>query len=326
MNAGSGKVMGPGEWALLVSLSAIWGWSFFLAKIALAELSPTAIVLGRVTIAAVALDVLVWAGGWRMPGSLRVWVAFFVMGALNNLIPFSLLFWSQTRIASGLVAILNATTPLFTVVLAHVLTRDERLTPNRLVGVLAGLAGVAVMIGGDALWGLAHHVVAQVAVLGAALSYAFAGLYGRRFREQPPLVTAAAQATASTAMLLPIFTLVDRPAVWLRLSGGTWVALAVLALVGTALAYVIYFRLLASAGATNLLLVTFLVPVSALILGTTFLGERFSLRHFGGMALIAVGLAAIDGRPVRWLTVWRSSTAVAAPVGTEYSPQPREDR
>jgi drug/metabolite transporter (DMT)-like permease len=241
----------------------------------------------------------VLARGLRMPTTPRIWLAFLAMGALNNLIPFSLIVWGQTRIPSGLASILNATTPLWTVVVAHLLTRDERLTWSRLGGVLLGLAGVVVMIGPAALLGLSLDVLAELAVLGAALSYAFAGVFGRRFRDLPPLVTATGQVTATTVMALPIALALDRP--WTGAAPGavTWAALAGLALLSTALAYVIYFRILAASGATNLLLVTFLIPVSALVLGTTVLGERLEPRQLAGMALIGAGLAAIDGRLLR---------------------------
>jgi drug/metabolite transporter (DMT)-like permease len=293
--------MGPAEWALLVTLAVLWGGSFFFGKVALADLAPFTVVFGRVSVAAVALNLIVAATGNRVPASARVWGTFAVMGLVNNLIPFSLIFWGQTHIASGLASILNSTTPLFTVVLAHVLTRDERLTANRLGGVLAGLAGVVVMIGPDVLGGLRANVLAQGAVLCAALSYALAGIYGRRFRSVPPLVTAAGQVTATSVMMLPVMLLADHP--WsLPLPGArAWAAVAALALLCTALAYVIYSRILAVAGATNLLLVTFLIPVSALLLGGSILGERLEPRHFGGMGLIALGLAAIDGRPLRWV-------------------------
>jgi drug/metabolite transporter (DMT)-like permease len=298
------RVMAPLEWLLLGALSVLWGGSFFFAKVALADLPPLTVVLGRVGLAAIALNLMVRARGLRMPTSHRAWGAFLVMGGLNNLIPFSLIFWGQTEIASGLASILNATTPLFTVVLAHLLTRDEPMTGNRLAGVLAGLLGVVLMIGPTALAGLGVHVVDQLACLAAALSYAFAGIFGRRFRDMPPLVTAAGQVSATTLMILPVALIVDQP--WsLPLPGlATWGALAGLALLSTALAYVIYFRILAAAGATNLLLVTFLIPVSALVLGMTILGERLDLRHFAGMALIGLGLAAIDGRPVGLLARW----------------------
>jgi drug/metabolite transporter (DMT)-like permease len=294
------RAMGPAEWLLLVALSVLWGGSFFFSKVALAELPPFTVVLGRVGLAAVALVVMVLGSGQRLPRSLRLWGAFLVMGALNNLIPFSLIVWGQTAIASGLAAILNATTPLFTVVLAHLLTRDERMTPGRLSGVVLGLLGVALMIGPAALAGLGVAVVAQLACLAAALSYALAGIFGRRFRGTPPLVTAAGQVSMSTLLILPLALVVDRP--WSLPPPGpsTWGVLIALALLSTALAYILYFRILAAVGATNLLLVTFLIPVSALVLGIRILGERLAPGHLAGMALIALGLAAIDGRPLAW--------------------------
>ncbi len=291
------RTMGPTEWALLVTLSALWGGSFFFSKVALRELSPLTVVLGRVGLAAVALNALVLLTGGRMPRSPRLWAAFLAMGVLNNLIPFSLIFWGQTRIASGLAAILNATTPLFAVIVAHLLTRDERLSINRLLGVCCGVVGVAIMIGPELLRGVGAQVVAEIAVLGAALSYAFAGVFGRRFRGLPSLVTATGQVTATTAMMLPLALLADRPWRLAPPATATWGALLGLALLSTAVAYIIYFRLLAAAGATNLLLVTLLIPVSALLLGTLILGERLDGRVFAGMAAIGLGMAAIDGRP-----------------------------
>jgi len=293
--------MGGLEWLLLILLSVLWGGSFFLGKVALAELPPFTIVLGRVGLAAAALLLAVRVSGLRMPARPRDWLPYFALGLLNNVVPFSLIMWGQTQIASGLAAILNATTPLFTVLLAHVLTRDERMTANRLSGVLVGLAGIVVMIGPAALGGLGRDVAGQVAILGAATSYALAGIYGRRFRGTPPLVTAAGQVTASTVMMLPVVLLVDRP--WLNPAPGavTLGAVAALALLGTAVAYILYFRILATAGATNAVLVTFLVPVSAMLLGMGILGEVIEPRQFLGMALIGLGLAAIDGRPVRAL-------------------------
>jgi len=290
------KPMGPVEWGLLLTLSVLWGASFFFGKVALAELQPFSIVLCRVALAASALNILVVGQGLRMPSSPRIWVTLFIMGGLNNLIPFSLIFWGQTQITSSLASILNATAPLFTVILAHFLTKDERLTPNRLTGVLVGIAGVVVLLGPDALRGIGKDTLAQIGVLGAALSYAIATIYGRRFAGVPPLVIAAGQLTASTVMILPIALLFDRPWQNMSLSWPTWGSVIGLALLCTALAYVIYFRILASAGATNVLLVTFLIPVSTILLGTLILGERLEWRQSGGMVLIAAGLAAIDGR------------------------------
>ncbi len=301
MEKGSGAGMGRAEWAMLLALSVLWGGSFFFVKVALADLRPFTVVLGRLGLAALALHLLVRAMGRKMPPSPRAWGAFLVMGFFNNLIPFCLIVWGQTRIASGLASILNAATPLWTVLLAHLLTRDERLTPAKIVGILGGLAGVAVMVGPDAFRGLSTSVIAELAVVGATVSYALAGIFGKRFRGTPPLVTAAGQVTCSAALLLPVALLVDRP--WTRPAPGALALGAVvgLALLCTALAYILYFRLLASAGATNLLLVTLLIPVSAVLLGTGVLGERLEPRQAAGMGLIALGLVIMDGRLPRKL-------------------------
>jgi drug/metabolite transporter (DMT)-like permease len=293
------RSMSGSDWLLLIVLSILWGGSFFFAKIAVHELPPLSIVLGRVGIAALTLHILVLATGQRMPRDLKLWRDFLIMGLLNNAIPFSLIFWSQKEIASGLASILNATTPLFTVLVAHAFTRDERLTPTKLAGVTLGIVGVALMIGLDVASGLGNHLVAELAVLAAAISYAFAGVFGRRFRGTPPLVVAAGQLTGSSALILPLALIVDRPWETATPSLSTIAAVIGLALLCTALAYAIFFRILARAGATNLLLVTFLIPVSALLLGISFLGEHLDAHHLIGMALIGLGLAAIDGRLLR---------------------------
>lgn len=291
-------VMGRTEWLLLLGLSVLWGGSFFLVEVALTGLPPFCVVLARVGLGALALWAVLLARGIAPPRDAALWGAFLVMGLLNNAVPFSLIVWGQTEIASGLAAIINATAPLFTVLLAHRLTRDERLTPARLAGVALGFAGVVVMTGPDALAGLGAQVLAQLAVLGAALSYAFAGIFGRRFRGTPPLVTATGQLTCSTLVLAPIALAVDRPWTLPAPEPATWAALAALALLSTAAAYIVYFRLLASAGATNLLLVTFLIPATALLLGVGVLGEHLETRQVLGMLAIGLGLAAIDGRPL----------------------------
>ncbi|MDJ0721520.1 MAG: DMT family transporter, partial [Desulfobacterales bacterium] len=220
---------------------------------------------------------------------------FIVMGALNNLIPFSLIVWGQTHIESGLASILNGTTPIFSVVLAHFLTKDERLTTRRISGVVTGWAGVAVLIGINSLQGIGIEVFGQIAVLGAALAYACAAIYGRRFKGFSPLVVATGMLCASTLMMTPLALCVDQP--W-NLSPGisTMMALVGLAAISTSLAYIIYFRLLATAGPTNLLLVTFLIPLSAILLGVLFLGERPGWNALAGMGLIFTGLVVIDGR------------------------------
>lgn len=292
------RTMGAGEWLLLVTLSVLWGGSFFFNAVALEGLPTLTVVLGRVAIAAGVLWLVIGLSGQGVTVSAGLWLAFLAMGALNNAIPFALIVWGQTRIGSGLASVLNATTPLFTVVLAHWLTRDERMTPGRLAGVLFGLVGVIVMIGPAALEEFGLEVLAQLAVVGAAISYAFAGIFGRRFQGTPPLVTAAGQLTGSTLIILPLALIVDRPWELAPPGAEAWGAVLGLALLSTAVAYVIYFRILARAGATNLLLVTFLVPVSALLLAVTVLGEVLEPRQMAGMVLIGLGLAAIDGRPL----------------------------
>jgi drug/metabolite transporter (DMT)-like permease len=295
------RSMTAAEWAMLLTLSMLWGGSFFFVGIAVKELPPLTIVVLRVGLAAAILCLTLRLIGVGFPRNPRAWAAFFGMGLLNNAIPFCLIVWGQTHIASGLAAILNATTPLFTVIVAHVLTDDERMTGRRLAGVLIGLVGVLVTIGPAALPGVGSDVLAQLAVLGAALSYAFAGVYGRRFRRLgiTPMAAATGQVTASTIILLPLALLVDRPWTLPMPSTETWAAIFGTAALSTALGYILYFRILESAGATNLLLVTFLIPVSAILLGALVLGERLSAQHFLGMALIGAGLVAIDGRLLR---------------------------
>jgi drug/metabolite transporter (DMT)-like permease len=294
---GNAPGMGAREWLMLFALSVLWGGSFFFFKVLVAELPPFTVVLGRVGFAAIALNLLLLAKRDPMPASPRLWCQFAVMGLLNNIIPFTLIVFGETRISSGLASILNAMTPVFTVLAAHLLTQDEKLGWNKVVGVLFGFLGVAILIGPAALSGSGRGgLVSEAACLLAALSYAFAGIYGRRFKGVPPLKLATGQITASTLVLIPLAAFVDRPWTLPPPSASAWAAFAGIALLSTALAYILYFRILATSGATNLLLVTFLLPVSALLLGVSLLGESVSAEAFAGMALIGAGLAAIDGR------------------------------
>ena len=283
------------SWILLTVLSVLWGGSFFFVKVSLAGFGPLTLVLGRVGIAAVALTAFIYARGLALPSSWRDWRMLTGMAVLNNLIPFSLIAYGQQRIDSGLASIFNATTPLFTVILAHFLTRTEKLTPLKLIGVGFGLCGVILLMGPDSLQRADPASLAQLAVLAAAVSYACAGIYGRRLGHLPPAVAAAGMLVAAAALLLPLVLCVEaplaRPPGWAALSAVTG-----LALLSTAVAYIIYFRLLATVGATNLLLVTFLIPISAIFLGAVFLDERPDWHAFLGMGLIFLGLAAVDGR------------------------------
>jgi drug/metabolite transporter (DMT)-like permease len=292
------KTMGTTEWAMLLILSLLWGGSYFFIGVAVKELPTLTIMMLRVGIAALTLNFVIRVIGQSLPRDPKIWLAFFGMGLMNNVIPQSLIVWGQTQIPSGLASILNATTPLFGVLIAHFFTGDEKMTGRKLAGVVVGFAGVAIMIGPSALSGLGTHVWAQVAVLLASAFYGISGVYGRRFKRMgvEPMMTATGQLTASTLMIAPLALLVDHSWTLAMPSFDTWAAIGGLAILSTALAYLLFFRILATAGTTNLLLVTFLIPVSAVLLGFLFLGEHLETKHFIGMAGIALGLAAIDGR------------------------------
>ena len=292
------RSMRSSEWGLLGLLSLLWGGSFFFSKIALSELPPLTVVLMRVGIAAGVLRLYLGLRGIPVPSAAATWWAFLGMGLLNNLIPFTLIFWGQTFIDSGLASILNATTPVFSVLVAHFLAEDERLSLNKLAGIALGIAGVAVLLGGQASLGVGGALWGVLACLGAALSYGFANTYGRRFKRMgiEPAVGAFGQIAATTAMALPLALLIDQPWRSTLPSLAVWGSLVGLALLSTALAYIIFFRLIATAGSTNTSLVTLLIPVSSIVLGTVFLGERLSTPQLGGLVLIGLGLLALDGR------------------------------
>ena len=292
------QTMGKVEWVMLIALSILWGGSFFFVEVALEAIPPLSLVAYRVIIAAIFLWIFVLASKRAVPASWRVWMAFAIMGLLNNVIPFTLIVWGQTQIASGLASILNATTPIFTVVVAGLLLPDERATKLKIAGVIAGFVGVVVLIGPTVFSDLGLAVYAQLAVLAAAVSYAFAGVFGRRFNAMKvdPVVVAAGQVTASAIFLMPMAMLVDGNQSLGRMEPDILGSVLGLAILSTSLAYVLYFRLLSSAGATNLLLVTFLIPVTAIVLGVGVLGEKLGLNHVAGMTIIGLALTAIDGR------------------------------
>ena len=294
--------MTPLEWGLLLLLSLIWGGSFFFNAVAVTALPPFTIVACRVAIGALSLIAVLYASGGRLATGRKTWGAFFLMGLMNNAIPFSLIVWGQRDIASGLAAILNATTPLFTVIIAHYTTGDDKMTVLRIGGILAGLVGVAILIGGDALSGVSGHLAAESAVLVASVSYAISSIYGRRFSRAglAPLATAAGQISASAMIMVQVALIIDQP--WqLSLPPPLPVVGALLGIgaLSTCLAYILFYRILATAGPVNLMLVTLLIPVSAILLGALFLHERLEANDFLGMAAIALGLLAIDGRVFR---------------------------
>ena len=292
--------MKPAEWGMLILLSIFWGGSFFFVEIALRDFQPFTVVFLRVSLAALILVGVVYIRGQRMPASLKAWGAFLVMGVLNNAIPFSLIVWGQTRIDSGVASILNATTPIFTVILAHLLTSDERLTLRKFLGVLIGFLGVYIMMKPELKDGFSWRGLGQIAVLGAAVSYGFAGIFGKRFKQTSPIVNSAGMLICSSLMMFPLAVIIDSP--WsLRPSLEAVAAVFGIAIVSTAMAYLLYFRILAAAGATNVLLVTFLIPISALLLGVGVLGEVINVFEYIGMGCIFLGLMVVDERALKWI-------------------------
>lgn len=292
------KPMTPLEWGMLVLLSVFWGGSFLFVGIAVSDFQPFSVAFLRVAIATVVLWIVALAMGVEMPKKRSIWVSFLLMGAINGAIPFSLIAWGQSHIASGVASILIATTPLIAVVAAHFTTTDERMTGPRVAGVIAGICGVAVLIGPEALSGIGGDLLAQLSIVLAATLYALASIYGRRYSKQgvPPLVIATGQVSASTILLIPLVLIIDTPWRLPAPSALSWAAIGALGLVSTGIAYLLYFRVLATAGATNLMLVNFLVPVTAILLGIVVLNEVLLAQHIVGMLLIAGGLVLMDGR------------------------------
>ncbi len=299
MSTPQAPLMTASDWAILVLLSFLWGGSFLFAKIAVAEVPPFTIVLIRVAGGALVLAFVVKLLGLGMPRERAVWARFLTLSMLSNVIPFSLIVYGQTQIGAGLASILNATTPLFTLIVTHLATQDEKLTPMRLAGVMAGFAGVTIMLGPSAASGLSGPLLAQLAVLLAAFSYGWAGWYGRRLTGLHPLQAALGQVTTSSLVMLPLALLVEQPWALPMPSTAAVASLAGLAIFSTALAYGLYFRVLARVGAGNASLVTFLIPPSALLMGIVFLDEHLTLWQGAGMVGIGAGLALVDGRLIR---------------------------
>ena len=288
-------LMGTREWGMLILLSVIWGGSFFFVEVALNDFQPFALVFLRVSIAAAVLTGVVYLSGKRLPSSPGTWGGFALLGMLNNAIPFSLIAWGQTHIDSGVASILNATAPIFTVLLAHFLTRDERLTLNKLCGVGIGFLGVFILFRPRLGNGFSWEGLGQTAVLAAAVFYSLAGIYGKRFKSLSPMVTSTGMLLCSSVLMLPLALTAGLLDVN-RAAFDSVAAVLGLATISTAAAYLLYFRILRSAGATNVLLVTFLIPVSAIFFGVGILGEVLGLNDMAGMACIFGGLAIIDGR------------------------------
>ena len=299
--------MGTTDWAMLLLLSFLWGGSFFLIGVLVAELPPLTIVTIRVGVAALTLWAVLLVVGYDIPKTFKLWRAFFMLGLLNNVIPFTFIVWGQNHIGAGLASIMNATTPLFTILIAGTFLVDEHITPQKVAGVVLGLIGVSVLIGAESLAGIGLDIslqtLAQLAIMGAAISYGCASVFGRRFKALgvSPFSTSVGQVTASTLILLPITFVIERPDQLANPSLQAWLSILCLGVFCTALGYTLFFKILSSSGATNVVLVTFLVPVTASFLGWLILNEQLHSSHFIGMAFIGLGLAAIDGRVLKKL-------------------------
>ena len=291
------------EWGILLFLALIWGAAFLFIGVAVRHVEPLTYVWLRLTIAAGAMWLFLKLSGGRLGLPREVWGSILLLALLNNALPFTLFGWGQTHIASGLASILNATTPIWGVLVAHLFTEDERMTPRKIAGVTLGFAGVATMIGPTLLADVGTDALAHLACIAASLSYAFAAVWARRFRRMglSPMSVTTGQLSAGALMMLPLALLVDQPWTQALPPVTAWASIAALAVLCTALGYVLYFRLIDSAGATNALLVTLLVPPFAIFFGSLFLNEVLAPQDFIGLALIAVGLAAIDGRLLRKL-------------------------
>ena len=295
------------DWGLLVLLSVLWGGSFFFNGVILRELPPLTLVLLRVVLGTIILLPLLRAAGIEFPRGLSGWVPFAAMGLFNNVLPFALIVFGQTYIPSGLASILNATTPLFAVVVMAA-AGEERLQARRVAGVLVGLIGVAILHG-DALGFESRQGIGIALCLAGAFSYGIAALVGRRLPQRvPALGTATFQMMASAVLMAPIAAVVDRPWLLPMPHPATWLAVLGLAALSTALAYIVFFQILQRSGATNVMLVTLLIPVTAMLLGYLVLGEPIALREVLGALVIASALLLIDGRVLAWFSRAPAST------------------
>jgi drug/metabolite transporter (DMT)-like permease len=289
---------------MLLALAVLWGCSYFFMALSLRGFPPFTIVLARVTLAAGALAVACLALCIPLPRGWQAWLACLGMGLLNATVPFSLILLGAQRIPSGLAAVVNASTPVFAVLLAHALTSDEKLTRQKLAGTLTGMAGVAVLVGPGAFAIAERQELAGIALcLAASLSYGLAGIWSRRLKRLgvAPLAAATGQCASAALLTLPAVLLLDRPWTLPPPPPEALAGMIGLGLLATALAYALFYRIVAEAGATTALLVTLLVPVTALLLGTLVLDEVLQPRHLLGMAVIGAGLLVLDGRLARWL-------------------------
>jgi len=295
------KQLSNRDWAELLLLALIWGAVFLATAVALRDLPVFTTVAGRALGGAIALWAYVILRHIPLGLGRAEWVGFFGMGLLNNVIPFSLIAWGQTQIESSLTSIFNASTAFFGVLVAAAILKDEKLTARKAIGVAIGLGGVVIAIGLDSLHQFDIRSLAQLAVVAGTLSYAFAGVWARqRLGHLRPEVAAAGMLTGASLILVPLALAYDGIPQHLP-STASLVALGYMILIATSGAYLLYYRILARAGAGNLMLVTLLIPPVAIVLGALVLGETLPLRSYIGLGLLSAGMVILDGRAARYL-------------------------
>ncbi len=291
------------DWLVLTFLSSLWGSSFFFIEIIIRDIPTITLVSIRLILSAVILYLILLISGKNLRLDKSLVVAFFVMGLLNSILPYSLIAWGQHYVSSGMSATLIASTPLLTVIAAHYLTPDEKATANKIIGVVIGLLGVAIMLKDQFSVNDSDLLIGKIVMLIAASCYASGAIYSKKVSKygMSPIETATGQMAAGAIFLTPFALIIDRP--WLLPTPGLDTVLAMLGLVllSSVLAYILFFKLMKTAGVTNLILVAFLIPVSSIILGVLVLNENFTLAHGLGMLFIGVSLTIIDGRALKFL-------------------------
>ena len=292
--------LGAVEWGLIGLQSMLWGSSYFFIAIAQPELPALTIAALRTLPASAALLLIVLSLGYRLPATLAEWRLFILFSAFNTLLPFVLIVWGQARVTGGMAAILNATAPLFGIFLAHVLTQDEKLSWNKFAGIVVGIAGVSMLVGYDFAFGSSADVLARLALLAAPLCYVCANIFARtKLGHYPAFVVATMQMVGAIFVAFPLALVVDQP--WTLPTPSLQAVGAILGmgLFGSALASLCHYTVLQRAGATNASLVTLIMPLTPILLGGMFLGERLTLREALGALVIGAALVIIDGRLLR---------------------------
>jgi drug/metabolite transporter (DMT)-like permease len=277
---------------LLLLLSTLWGASYTFIRVGVETIPPVTLIAARTLIAGVLLMLWMAVSGVAMPRSKIVWQRLFVQASLNSVVPFTLIAWAQQYVEAGVATILNSTSPVFAFFVTWFLTKHEAVTTRKLVGVIAGLFGICLIIGFSALNGLADQVLPQLAIVAATICYAGAAIYGRSFQGLSPLVPAAGSLIAGAIVLIPISLIIDRP--WtLQPSFNSIAALMMLSVFSTAIAFVIYFRLVQTLGSVGTTSQAYLrVPIGVAI-GAIFLGESLSPTIWMGLGCVVIGVAAM---------------------------------